>query len=256
MTSLHYKSFGDSGRPVFILHGLFGSLENWSTQARTLSENFFVLAVDLRNHGRSPHRLEMGYPNMASDVVQLMDQLNIDSAHIIGHSMGGKTAMQLALDYPQRVDKLVVVDIAPRQYPPHHSEIFEALGSLDLAELASRTDADRQIAEAVPEPAIRSFLLKNLQRTDHGFSWKMNLAVLREDYDSIAAAITADTPFPGETVFIKGGDSNYIAAADKTGIEQLFPKARGKIIQNAGHWPHVEKADTFARIVHNFLVNN
>ena len=169
MPFLHHKTFGQHGKPVIILHGLFGSLENWASQARALSAQFSVTAVDLRNHGRSPHRPEMGFSQMADDVVQLMDSMNIDTAHIIGHSMGGKTAMQLALDCPDRVDRLVVVDIAPREYPPHHEEIFAALNSIDLAGLTSRNDADRQISAAVPELAIRSFLLKNLQRTEQGF---------------------------------------------------------------------------------------
>lgn len=253
MTPLNYKAFGDSGPALIILHGLFGSLENWSSQARELSSQFRVFALDLRNHGRSPHRAEMGYTQMAADVLGTMDELKLDRAHIIGHSMGGKTAMQFALDHPERIKKLLVVDIAPREYPPHHNEIFDALENIDLQTIASRKAADSQLTEAVPEEAVRSFLLKNLQRIEHGFSWKMNLRVLRSDYGSIAAAVQSDAPFTGEVLFIKGSESDYITATDKPDIALLFPNARGKTIQGAGHWPHVEKADIFTKIARDFL---
>ncbi len=255
MRRLHYKVFGDHGPPLLILHGLFGSLENWASQAKMFSRHLRVIAVDLRNHGRSPHVAEMGYAIMADDVLQLLQHLGIDKTHLIGHSMGGKTAMQFALDHAGHVGKLIVVDIAPKRYPRHHDEILDALMSIDLATLTSRSEADAQIASAAPDPAIRSFLLKNLQRCDDRFSWKINLPVLRDDYDKIAAEVVADRPFVGDTLFIKGGNSEYVLPGDKPAITRLFPNARAKSIQNAGHWPHVEKAAIFTKIVSDFLLN-
>lgn len=254
MQQLHYKIFGDTGPTLIILHGLFGSLENWARQANTLSSHFRVIAIDLRNHGRSPHVDAMGYAAMAADVLRLLNHLDIDRAHVIGHSMGGKTAMQFALEYSSRVNRLVIVDIAPRAYPPHHDAIFDALDSIDLAQLGSRGQADKQISPAVSDVAVRSFLLKNLKREISGYSWKFNLPVLRDDYDQIAAAVQSELPFRGDTLFIKGGLSDYIQSADEGEITRLFPVARAKSIQNAGHWPHVEKAAVFAKIVGDFLL--
>ncbi|MEM7210140.1 MAG: alpha/beta fold hydrolase [Pseudomonadota bacterium] len=250
---LNSRTFGARGRPVVILHGLFGSLENWASQARALSDEFNVTALDLRNHGQSPHDDQMGYADMAEDVVATMDNLNIDRAHIVGHSMGGKTAMQLALDFPTRARTLTVVDIAPRRYARHHDAIFDALTALDTASLKSRQVADAAIIDAVPELAVRSFLLKNLQRTETGFAWKMNLQVLIDEYESIAAAVESDVPFQNQTLFIKGSASEYIQTNDTPTIQKLFPNARAKIIDGAGHWPHVEKADVFTRILRGFL---
>jgi len=250
---LNSKTFGDSSQSLVILHGLFGSLENWTSQARALSDEFAVTAMDLRNHGRSPHNGQMGYANMAQDVVATLDDLGIECAHILGHSMGGKTAMQLALDFPARAQTLTVVDIAPRQYGRRHDAIFDALTRLDLDALTSRQEADAAIMDAVPTIAVRSFLLKNLQRTDTGFAWKMNLQVLLNEYPSITAAVTGNTAFKNRTLFIKGGESDYIQASDKLTILKLFTNAQAKTIARAGHWPHVEKAEIFTRIVRKFL---
>ena len=254
MQQLHYKIFGDRGPPLLILHGLFGSLENWASQAKAFSRRLVVVAVDLRNHGRSPHVADMGYDLMADDVLRLLQHLGIDKTHLIGHSMGGKTAMQFALNHAARVDKLIVVDIAPKRYPRHHDEILDALMRIDLNRLKSRNEADAQIANAVPEPAIRSFLLKNLRRGESGFIWKINLPVLRDDYEKIAAEVLAKQPFLGNALFIKGGNSEYVLPGDEAKITRLFPNARAVSIQNSGHWPHVEKATVFGKIAGDFLL--
>jgi esterase len=254
MHPLHYKIFGDRGPPLLILHGLFGSLENWASQAKAFSRRFVVVAVDLRNHGRSPHVADMGYDLMADDILRLLLHLGIDKAHLIGHSMGGKTAMQFALNHAAHVDKLIVVDIAPKRYPRHHDKILDALMRIDLDKLQSRNEADAQIESAVPEPAIRSFLLKNLQRGERGFIWKINLPVLRDDYDKIAAAVHAKQPFLGETLLIKGGNSEYVLTGDEAEITRFFPNVRAVSIQNTGHWPHVEKATVFGKIAGDFLL--
>ncbi len=254
MQTLHYNVTGDTGPYLCILHGLFGSLENWGSQARALSRHFQVINIDLRNHGRSPHHSCMGYTAMAEDVLHLLNHLAIDRTYILGHSMGGKTAMQFALDHAAYVDKLIVVDIAPKHYPRHHDAIFDALDSIDLATLVSRNEADAQIKHAIPERDIRAFLLKNLQRGERGFHWKMNLAVLRDDYPNIAAGMQCRQPFSGETLFIKGGRSDYIQPGDQHSTQQFFPNARAKIIDNTGHWPHVEKAAVFTKITTDFLL--
>ncbi|MBY4678523.1 alpha/beta fold hydrolase [Marinobacterium arenosum] len=244
-----------SGQPLIILHGLFGTLENWGSQIKTLAEHYRVIAVDLRNHGRSPHSEQMDYASMAQDIVELMDQLELPSAHLLGHSMGGKVAMQLALNAPERIDKLIVVDIAPVQYPAHHDDVFKGLFAIDLAELGSRGDADRQLAIHVEEPSVRAFLLKNLYRTEQKqFAWRMNLASLHQQYGRISEAPSGDA-FQGPTLFIKGANSDYLVPAYRDQVVALFPSAGYKMIDGAGHWPHAEKPAQFSRIVLNFLAD-
>jgi len=162
---LNHQIFG-SGEPLIIMHGLFGSLGNWGGQIKTLAEHFQVIAVDMRNHGRSPHSDEMSYEAMAADIVELMDQLGLEHAHILAHSMGGKAAMQLALNHPERINKLIVVDISPVQYTPHHDDVFRGLFSVDTGTLKSRGEADQQLAEFVDDASVRAFLLTNLYRDE------------------------------------------------------------------------------------------
>ena len=249
---LFHQIYG-SGEPLLILHGLFGTYENWGSQIKTLSEHFQVIAVDLRNHGRSPHSDEISYPLMANDILSLMDELNLERAHILGHSMGGKVAMQLALTAPDRLQKLIVVDIAPVLYTPHHDDVFQGLFNIQLDGLKSRGAADQQLAEYVEEPSVRAFLLKNLYRTeDKQFAWRMNLPVLHSEYHHISQP-PAGSPHKGETLFIKGANSDYLIPAYRDQVVGLFPKASYKVIEGAGHWPHAEKAEMFSRIVLKFL---
>lgn len=249
-----YTKIAGEGPPLIILHGLFGSWENWGGQARQLSEHFTVYAMDLRNHGRSPHSDEMNYPAMIEDVRHTMAIHGIDNATVIGHSMGGKTAMLLSLTYPELVNKLVIVDISPRAYEPGHNEIFDALCSLDVTQLKSRSEADKLIADKIPEVGIRAFVLKNLARAEQGFSWKMNLTVLNEQYGNLIGGITSDNPYTGPCLFIKGANSDYIQKQDQALINGLFPNAKAKIIDGAGHWPHSEKSTVFFKILMKFLV--
>ncbi|MDY6891859.1 MAG: alpha/beta fold hydrolase [Pseudomonadota bacterium] len=249
---LNFQRSGQ-GFPLIILHGLFGSLENWGAQAKQLSQRHDVIAVDLRNHGRSPHAARMDYSAMAEDLIELMERLQLDRAHLLGHSMGGKAAMQLALTHPDRVERLIVVDIAPVAYPPHHEEVFAGLDSIDLSRLQSRREADAILSRHVSSAPTRAFLLKNLYRDENGhFAWRMNLPVLEQQYDRIAAP-PKGTPYTGPVLFIKGGESDYIAAEHREAILTCFPAARFKIIAGAGHLPHVEKPATFTRLVENFL---
>ncbi|MBA4501460.1 alpha/beta fold hydrolase [Marinobacterium marinum] len=249
---LHFQRHGQ-GEPLVILHGLFGTLENWGAQIKTLSERFDVVAADLRNHGRSPHAEIMSYKAMSEDLLTLLDHLQLERINLMGHSMGGKAAMQFALDHPERVKRLIVVDIAPVRYAPNHNDVIKGLNRIDLAELKSRTQADQTLSEYVDSAATRAFLLKNLYRDEHKrFAWRMNLPVLEREYANISAS-PEGAPYTGPVLFIKGGDSNYLLAEHQQPIQQLFPQASFKIIAGAGHLPHVEKAASFTRLVDQFL---
>ena len=249
---LNFKVSGE-GEPVLILHGLLGSLDNWQTIARKMSEKFKVYIIDQRNHGKSPHSSEMNYKVMADDVVELMDDENIPSAFVIGHSMGGKTAMQLAAEHPERVEKLVVVDIAPKEYEAGHDKIFEALYSLNLGDIQSREDADEMLAKKISDYGIRQFLLKNLSREKEGFEWKINLEDIHQNYDKITSEIHFAWPFDKPVLFIRGGKSDYITEADFDQIHSLFPNSEIKTIKEAGHWVHAEAPDQILEIVSKFL---
>lgn len=250
---LNYKTFGQ-GDPIVILHGLFGTLDNWQTIARKLAEDHTVYIVDQRNHGRSPHLDEINYELMAEDLRQFMEDHWIYHAHIMGHSMGGKTAMRFALDHPDMVDRLIIVDIAPRAYPPGHETIFEALLGLDLSHLESRSDAEEWLKPHVPDFAVRQFLLKNLTRDkEHGYQWKMNLPVIHQHYEDILGPIESDEPYEGPALFLKGTRSPYIREEDHALICQMFPHARIESIERAGHWLHSEQPEFFLRRVSVFL---
>jgi esterase len=249
---LHYQEYG-AGQPLVILHGLLGSLDNWHTFSRTFAVSFRVLAVDLRNHGRSPHSDLFTYDAMADDLRELLDQLQIPSAHVLGHSMGGKTAMQFALSNPSRVNKLIVVDIAPREYPRLHDELLEALASVNLSAAVSRQQVDDQLSKKIPEHVVRQFLMKNLTRDSTGaFAWKANLDSIRKSYMEIAREITSTIPFPGPTLFVKGDKVNYVVDSDIPVIKGLFPNVQ-IVGVDSGHWVHAEAPTVFADIVTNFL---
>jgi len=251
---LHFQRHGQ-GEPLVILHGLFGTLDNWGAQTKALSEHFDVIAADLRNHGRSPHTDEMNYAAMSQDLLDLLDHLQLKRINLMGHSMGGKAAMQFALDHPERVARLIVVDIAPVTYTARHNDVITGLKQIDLATLKSRGDADRILAEHVDSVATRAFLLKNLYRNqDKQFAWRMNLPVLEQQYAEIGAAPKGET-YTGPVLFIKGGDSDYLQAEHQRPIQQLFPTAAFKIIAGAGHLPHVEKPTAFTRLVEKFLAD-
>ena len=249
------------GEPLILLHGLFGSLENLGGIARRLEDGWQIHALDQRNHGSSPHTSDMDYPAMAADVVAYMDAKGIDKASILGHSMGGKVAMQVALSYPERVKAIIVADIAPVTYPPRHDAVLEGMKSLDLHGVRSRNDADARLAEFVEIAGVRQFLLKNLERIpsdeqaqeDLTFRWRLNLPVIDACYQNLAAAPEGDGPFEGRVLFIKGADSAYIQEKHQNTIRRLFPAVELKIIEGTGHWLHAEKADTFAVLCRRFL---
>jgi len=251
---LNYKTYGQ-GDPIIILHGLFGTLDNWQTVGKQLAENYMVYLVDQRNHGRSPHLDEITYPLMANDLRSFMENQWVHQAHVIGHSMGGKTAMQFALSYPDMVDKLIVVDIATEAYPGGHEQIFEALLSLDLTEVDSRSDAAAHLEQAgIQEAGIRQFLLKNLSRKkEGGYEWKMNLPAIHEHYQDILAAVESSEVYNDPTLFIRGGQSQYVNDDNWPAVLQLFPNAKLETVENAGHWVHAEAPEALLQHVTRFL---
>ncbi len=250
---LNYKSFGE-GYPIIILHGLFGTLDNWQTIAKKLAEKYSVYIIDQRNHGRSPHDDAFDYGVMADDLQAFMESNWIYEAHIIGHSMGGKTAMQFALNYPDLVNQLVVVDIAPKAYEGGHQTIFEALLSLDLTKITSRKEADELLQPKIKEFGVRQFLLKNLTRQKAGgFKWKMNLPIIYQNYEHILSAIESEDAFDHPTLFIRGGTSDYVKAEDMAPIKTLFPSAELATVAKAGHWVHAVAPDTLLELVVDFL---
>jgi esterase len=250
---LNHKTFGH-GHPLIILHGLFGMLDNWQTLGRRWSEEYMVFLIDQRNHGRSPHTEEMDYPAMAADVQAFLESKWVHKAHLLGHSMGGKTVMQVALHHPELVDKLVVVDIAPKVYQAGHNIIFEAMHDLQPETLADRQEAEQRLAEKIPERSVRQFLMKNLRRNRSGaYEWKMNLPVLDKHYHDILDQPEALDPFEGPTLFIRGDKSHYVQDEDIPDILELFPNAVVETIPNAGHWVHAEQPEALFQLVKDFL---
>jgi esterase len=252
---LNYSIQGE-GQPVILLHGMFGSLSNLGIVGRELMNDYKVIAVDLRNHGESPHSMEMSYPVMADDIIELMDDLELPQVHLLGHSMGGKIAMQVAMNYPDRVDKLIAADIAPVTYTPdRHGGVLEGLQALATARPTSRREADQLLATYVEEKSTRAFLLKNLVREEDGrFGLKLYMAgILANYYDTLTLAPTGE-PFSGPTLFIKGENSAYIQNKHQQEVLHLFPRAQLKVIAGTGHWLHAEKPETFNKIVRHFLM--
>ena len=250
---LHFKQLGH-GEPLVLLHGLFGSADNWFGVAPKLAEKFHVLIPDLRNHGHSPHHAEMDYPLMATDVEKFFGAQKIESAHVIGHSMGGKVAMQFALDFPARVKKLVVVDMAPRAYKRAHDHIFTALLALDLNSFQTRAGIETTLEPEIPSLNLRRFLLKNLGRDERGkLFWRMNLRGVAENYARLGEVLSPQNQFEKPALFLRGGKSDYIGAADEWEIRRLFPAAEIQAIAAANHWVHADAPEEFLQLVWNFL---
>ncbi|NVJ85027.1 MAG: alpha/beta fold hydrolase [Algoriphagus sp.] len=250
---LNYKKSG-TGKPLVILHGLFGSADNWFSIARELENEFTLYLVDQRNHGESPHAEEWNYEVMVEDLRELIDEEGLSEIFLMGHSMGGKTAMNFAVTYPDRVERLIVADISPRYYPIHHQTILEGLNSINLSEIQSRKDADDQLARYINIPGIRQFLLKSLGRDRNGFYWKINLPVITEKIEEVGKALEEDTVYEGPTLFLAGANSNYIQQSDLPDILEHFPNYELEFIEGAGHWLHAEKPDAVVREIRRFLL--
>jgi len=263
---LHFRELGAPNpgdprarAPLVLLHGLFGSSDNWLGVAPKIAQGLpaHVYALDLRNHGLSPHSDEMSFPAMAGDVAEFLDARGLDRIQLLGHSLGGKVAMQFALTFPDRVEKLVIVDIAPRAYAPEHNPIFKALLGLDLKRFQSRNQIEEALAPEIPDLALRRFLLKNLKLPGQGapanFAWKIPLASLFANYPKLCEPLTSPRTFNGPALFLRGGKSPYVTADDTAQIQKLFTHSKLETIGQANHWVHADAPDDFVRHVSEFL---
>lgn len=252
---LNHKILGN-GAPVVLIHGLFGTLDNLGRLAKFLSENHQVISIDLPNHGNSYHTQSISYASIANDVLTLLDHLEIEQCAFVGHSMGGKVAMEFALHYPMRVSSLIVADIAPVPYTNRHSDVFAALNAVDLAAIENRQQALATVVAHGIDQGTAMFLLKNLAKSDDGFYWRCNLPTLQAAYPQIIGGMTPQLRFSGPVLFIKGENSDYITNEHKSQIAQHFDQVSLKVIQGTGHWLHAEKPASFNKIVNDFLVKN
>ncbi|WP_397364779.1 alpha/beta fold hydrolase [Olleya sp. R77988] len=250
---LHSKIIGQ-GQPFVILHGFLGMSDNWKTLGNKFSEHFEVHLIDQRNHGRSFHDDNFYYEVLTEDLKHYFDTHNIKNAVLLGHSMGGKTAMQFATQFPELVNKLIVADISPRFYPIHHDAILAGLSSLDFETLKSRTEADKQLSNYVSDFGTRQFLLKNLYWIEKGkLALRINLAALIDNVSEVGEALPLHAKFEGDTLFLKGDKSEYIGTQDEAIIKNHFPEAKIVSIANAGHWLHAENPKDFYEEVIQFI---
>ncbi|PQJ75809.1 alpha/beta fold hydrolase [Polaribacter gangjinensis] len=253
MELLHSKIIG-KGKPLLILHGYFGSGDNWKTLGSQFSEHFEVHLIDQRNHGRSFHSDEFSYESMVEDLHHYMQHYQLENVHLIGHSMGGKTAMLFAVTYPNLVDKLVVVDISPKAYKPHHHAILAGLNSVDFTIHNSRDLVDEQLSKLIPEFGVRQFLMKNIYWKDKGvLGFRFHLDALTKNNPEVGKPLPVNTKFEKETLFLKGENSDYINQNEALIIDVHFPKSQIVTIKNAGHWLHAENPEQFYEVVFGFL---
>jgi len=254
--NLFFRKLGN-GKPLIILHGLFGMSENWLSIAKRIAEKHTVYIPDQRNHGQSPHSKDFSYDHLCSDLEQFIMEQKLEQVQLIGHSMGGKVSMKFALIHPEIVKKLVVVDIAPKQYTPSDLVMFfKVLLDIDLHKVNTRAEVDRMLIPRIPEMKIRQFLLKNLRRNkNRRLEWKINLPAIFTNINKVFEEITALNSFKRDALFIRGGRSGYITGADYPLIERLFPLAQIITIPSAGHWVHSDAADDLCNHLRLFFTN-
>ena len=254
---LHFRKIGE-GDPLIILHGLFGSSDNWQTMARKFAENnFAVYLIDQRNHGHSPHSEEFNFKEMSEDILELSQELIMGNINIIGHSMGGKTAMNLALDHPDKISKLIVVDIAPKEYADSNREISKALTEIKLNEISTRKEAEKKLEEKIADTATRQFLLKNLYWKESGkLGWRFNLKVINDHISKMSEGVQGENSFQKPTLFIRGENSNYILETDTPLIKKYFPNAQIKTAPSSGHWVHADNPEWLLKTCIDFLKGN
>ncbi len=258
---LYFREVGNATDPAIVLiHGVFGSSDNWFTVSKAIAEHgYHVLSVDQRNHGQSPRHNTHDYTGMADDLHKFLLDQQLEKPVLLGHSMGGKTVMQYAMDFPntgQSVDfsKLVVVDIAPKFYPVHHADIIRGLNAIDLASIKTRSEADKILSQYESILPVRQFLLKNLYRNEEGtFDWRLNLPVIEREVDSIGDELTNPRIVTEPTLFMRGSESPYIQDEDIPAIKRIFPNAIIETIQGASHWVHAQKPDEFVSLLMDFL---
>ena len=250
---LNTKVYGE-GFPLIIIHGLLGSLDNWQSIAKYLGQKYQVITLDMRNHGRSEHEEVFTYDAMVQDVVDTMQYMSISKASFIGHSMGGKIVMYMALYHPEMVEKLIVADIAPINYAAHHDDVFNALNAVPIESIENRSDAENIIAQHVKENDVVQFLMKGLYRKeDNTFGWRFNISIIEKSYANILSFDINNEVFEGETLFIRGELSKYIQNKDWEHIHELYPRAKLETIVGAGHWLHADNPAEFYQTVSKFI---
>ncbi|MAR39120.1 MAG: alpha/beta hydrolase [Flavobacteriales bacterium] len=252
---LHSKKYGDKGQDLIVIHGLFGMSDNWSTLGRKFSKHFKVHLIDLRNHGRSPHSTEFNYDVMCEDLIEYIEDYNLKKPLVIGHSLGGKVAMKLAFTHAEILEKLLIVDISPRRYNTNfHENLLKILYRLPLEDFERREDIEEILAETFENRGMRLFLMKNLFRNEHNkFGWRFNIDVLLEKVSNIQEAEFINSKCNVPTLFIRGGDSNYVTSEDEIIIKKHFTNFSISTIEGAGHWLHAEKPDLFYDEVIKFI---
>jgi esterase len=250
---LHFQAHG-AGRPLIILHGFLGSLDNWQAMNRRFAQSYKAYSVDLRNHGRSPHSGVMNYSVMAQDVRHLIAEEGLDAPYILGHSMGGKVAMRLAALFPEVIEKLVVVDIAPRAYAPAHRTVLHGMRELNLHACKSFAAIGEALSAAIPDAVVRQFIVKNVTRdSDGNFQWRLGLDEIINNYAALTEAILIEKPFTKPAYFIRAERSGFVRDSDLTAIRESFPNSRFTTIASSGHWVHIEAADAFYAATASFL---
>lgn len=252
---LHYRKLGESGQPIIILHGLFGMSDNWLTISKEFATDHIVYLLDLRNHGQSPKSVDFSYALMADDLNEFIVDHKIEKPILIGHSMGGKVVMQYAFSYADLFDKQIVVDIAPRFYPVHHTQLLQGMHAIDLKKLESRTEANEILKRFEASEGVRQFIIKNLYRNNElgHFDWRINLPILTREIANIGDEITTNKPILNETLFINGSESSYITQTDQAEILKIFPNTKFKTIEGAGHWVQADEPKEFVEAVIKFI---
>lgn len=251
---LFYRALGETGTPVIILHGIFGTSDNWLGFGKAISGDHQVFLLDQRNHGQSPWDDEFDYQVMAADLLEFIQEHQLENPILIGHSMGGKVVMQFDLLHPGLASQIVIVDIAPKFYPVHHTHILEGLNSLDLTTLESRQAANDHLKRFEENEGVRQFLLKNLYRnTEQQFAWRINLKVISKNIDVVGHELFVPNASNTETLFIKGADSHYIQPEDERYIAEIFPNFELVEISGAGHWVQAEQPELFLQALQSYL---
>lgn len=252
MIQLHYKRSG-AGPPLIILHGLFGSLDNWTSLARHWANDYTVYQVDQRNHGKSPHTDIHTTPEMAEDLIGFIREHRIENPVILGHSMGGKVAMETALRIPENVRGLIIADIGAHGYPRGHDYIFDAVHSIDLAKMKSRKDIENRLSESIKNVGEVLFMSKNVDRSKDGFKWKINNKVLEKDYEELIKPIAPGRIYDKAVLLLRGENSKYVKPEHVALLKEYFPRLRIEVIPGAGHWLHADKPDEFEEYVRTFM---
>jgi esterase len=254
---LHLRKIGE-GKPLIILHGLFGSSDNWQTLAKKFSEsNLAVYLIDQRNHGRSPHSETFSYHDMGEDIYELMNDEKINSAFMLGHSMGGKTAMDASMHHPEKISKLIVVDMTPKKYPVQNKDVSNALLTINPDEIKTRKEVEGQLAQKISDAGTLQFLLKNLYwKENNTLAWRFNLNAISENIEKMSAAVDLIKPFEKPALFIRGEKSNYISKEDEPLIKKYFPNAEIKTAPQSGHWVHADNPEWLLENCLEFLMQS